>query len=556
MPGTRIRDLVRMAGFGPAVVVIRNGKIEENLDAWIMPGDVVHVFPQLQKDSLRTIALIAWVAVITYYAGPAGAGLASYFGGSAALWGGIFTVVTTTAGGALLNSLLPPPADTYSAESKPSRDSPTYGWQGGVNPTEEGRAIPVVYGYERSIPQVINFYKEIINDWEWAHWLLCVGEGLTNNIPTEGDVYIGDVLLNNFDPTDFELYATDGGISPDTSQLVKFNELHQFREIQKAVKADPNSSLLHFNGTHGSTTIVEEAVFNHNWTCFGTAKLSTAHPWQGTANLDVTGVDSFIRPTGGNYGTISTLNILTVDEWDMEFRFRQSTLKDSGIIGAQYNDTTLIWHYSVIYDHANTKLIYQQFRNGNVVFFNVSSSPVTLTVDTWHTIRVARSGNTVYLFFEGQLVGSGAYSVTPANPAATGVWQNFIGAAYWYDPAPSYDWTDAEAEIDEFHLKNGSLIYDTLGDYTPKTEETVLTGPGVSVETKGIVDRITFIINASNGLYWTDYSDGSIQPLGISFNFEYRLKGTSVWTSHSASMSGASRYSVKKQFSYDVPRRI
>jgi len=554
VPGTRIADLVRLAGFGPAVVVIRNGKIEENFDAWILTGDIIHVFPRLQDDVIKTVATIAMVAAVSYYAPGAGAGLASMFGGSAALWSGVFTVVTLTAGGMLINSLMPPPAIQGSSTNRQIDDSPTYGWQGGVNPTEEGRAIPVIYGNELSVPQVINFYKEIIDGWEWAHWLLCVGEGLTNNVPTEDDIYIGDVLLSSFDPTDFDLYVTDGGNSPDTAQLVKFNELHQFREVQKAVVADPNSSLLHFNGTNGSTTIVEEAVFNHNWTCYGAAQLSTAHPWQGTANLDVTNSGDYIRPTGGTLETISTLDVLVVDEWDIEFRFRQSTLADAGIIGAKDDDTTHIWYWSILYDHTNTKLIYQQFRNDNTVYFNVSSSSVTLTVDTWHTIRVARSGDTVYLFFDGTLVGSGAYSVTPANPAATGTWHNYIGCAYWYLSAPSYTLTYAQAEIDEFYFKNGSLIHNTLGNYTPTTEEYELIDLGVNVGTKGIVDQITFIINASNGLYWTDYNDGSLQTLTIWFNFKYRIKGTSTWTSHSAYIRGKSRYPIKKQFNYNVTR--
>lgn len=554
VPGTRIADLVEKAGFGPAVAVIRNGVIEENMGAWVMPGDVVHIFPRLQDDVIKTVATIAMVAAVSYYAPGAGKALMGLFGGSAAMWGGVFTVVTLTAGGMLINSLMPPPAVSGSSTNRQIDDSPTYGWQGGVNPTEEGRAIPVIYGHELSMPQVINFYKEIIDGWEWAHWLLCVGEGLTNNVPTESDIYVGDVLLESFDPTDFDLYVTDGGNSPDTAQLVKFNELHQFRETQKAVVADSNSSLLHFNGTNGSMTIVEEAVFNHNWTCYGAAQLSTAHPWQGTANLDVTNSGDYIRPSGGTYGTIATLNILVVDEWDIEFRFRQSTLKNAGIIGAKYDDTTHIWYWSILYDHTNTKLIFQQFRNDNTVYFNVSSSSVTLAVDTWHTIRVARSGDTVYLFFDGTLVGSGAYSTTPANPAATGLWYNYIGCAYWYLTTPSYTLTYAEAEIDEFYLKNESLIHDTLGNYTPTTEEYELTDLGVNIETKGAVDQITFIINASNGLYWTDYNDGSLQTLAISFNFEYRLKGTSTWTSHSAFISGKSRYPIKKQFNYSVTR--
>jgi len=441
-------------------------------------------------------------------------------------------------------------------------DSPTYGWQIPSNPVEEGRAIPVLYGNERSLPQVINRYLEIDSAGDqWAHILLCVAEGLTNNLPTADDIYAGDELLSFQEPSDYDLYATDGGGSPDTGQLVKFQKLHQYRPVQKHVTADHTVSLCHFNGTEGSTTIVDEAIFNTVWTCQNNADLITTNPWKGTANLDVLGATDYLQAGS----CVHEWNIMMEETWDIEFRFRQPTLQNAGIVG-QYMDLRgypdygydyeMFW--SVIYDHTNTRLVFQQFKAASgayTIYFNITGT-VTLTVDTWHHVRVCRSGDTVYLFLDGILAGSGAYSTAPTAPGYTGTWTQGIGRAYWYDSAgPSHALTYAQAEIDEFQFKVGALIYDTLAGFTPAADEAPAPQLGVYTMTNGSVDELSFIIEATYGLYWTSAADGSLHALGIKFDIMYRKVGDVAWTTESETLSGNSRYPVREQWTYTMPER-
>lgn len=571
VPGTRLKDAAQAAGLGPDVLVTLNGEIQKNPNRWIMPGDVIHIFPQVHDDAIKTVATIGMVAFTAWAAPAVGAWMAGAMGfGSATLWGSAFTFVSLTAGGMLINSLMPPPAyrgENLGAIGAGLEGSPTYGWQITENTTDEGLAIPVCYGLSRSTPQIINRHLEIDSGGnQWAHILLSVAEGLTNNVPTADDVYVGDEVLSFFEESDYELYATDGGANPDTDQLVKFQKLHQFRPVQKRVVADHTANLLHFNGTDGSTTIVDESIFDGTWECQGTADLSTAHPWKGTANLDLTNAatDYVKYYQGMGY---HNWNIYTVETWDIEFRFRQATLVDSGIV-YQYADLKgyptygydyeMFW--SIRYDHTAGNLVFQQFKRDNgtgdyTVYFNVSGA-VSLSVDTWHHIRVARSGNTAYLFLDGVLKGSGAYSTTPEVLGNTGSWYQGIGRAYEYDAGgPSHTLIYAQAEIDEFQFKVGSLIYDSLTGFTPADDEAAAPEYGVYTVTRGQVDEISFIVEATYGLYWVNAQNGNLEALTLYFDIMYRKVGDSSWTTESKTFGGNSRYPVRDQWTLTMPSR-
>lgn len=573
VPGTRIAEVVRASGLGPDVLVLRNGVIEEDPNQWVFPGDVIHIFPRVHDDVVKTVATIGLVAVTAWAAPAVGGWLATSMGfGSATLWGSAFTFVSLTAGGMLINSLLPPPAVSGSSTSSVasnigSEGSPTYAWNINRNSEDEGLAIPVAYGQERCISQVINRYLEIDSGGnQWAHILLCVAEGLTNNLPTADDIYAGDELLSFYEESDYDLRATDGGGSPDTSQLAKFQKLHQFRSVQKHLVADHTANLLHLNGTDGSTTIIDESVFDGDWTCQGSADLSTAHPWKGSANLDLTnGATDYVKYHNGQ--GYKNWDIYVVDTWDIEFRFRQATLANSGIIG-QYCDLLgypdygydYIQFWSIVYDHTAGNLIFQQIRYDNstssyTVYFNISGA-VTLSTDTWHHVRVARSGNNIYLLLDGKYIASGTYTSRPSGVGYTGTWHQGIGQVYWYTTGPeAHTLTYAQAEIDEFQFKVGSLIYDDLGDFYPATDEAPDPELGIYTTTNGKVDELSFIIEATQGLYWVSASDGSLNPLAVYLDFMYRKVGDSAWTVYNTALSGNSRYPVRNQWTLTMSER-
>lgn len=548
VPGTVLRDVAALANFNDNAVIIYNGRIEEDLGKLVLPGDIIHVIPRIHKDAFQAITTIALIAAAAYIAPPAGAWLAGTIGvGSATFWGGVVSFALLTAGGMLINSTLSPPA-APTPNSK-IEESPTYGWELNQNTAEEGLAIPVAYGRSRSTPQVINHYLEIDSDGnQWVHLLLCVAEGLANNVPTADDIYINDELLSFYGIDSYELYVTDGSNTPNTGQLTKFQKLHQYRTFQKRVRGSEAISLLHFNGSEGSTVIVEESSYDHNWACHNNADLITSHPWGGSANLDLLGASDYITSDNED-----AFDIFTETVWDIEFRFRQPSLTDSGIVGQWVLGDLGYYYCGVLY--MGGKLYFQQFKwvyDTYTIYFNVSGS-VSLSVDTWYHIRVARNGNTVYLFLDGSLVASGVYGATPVSPPSDYEWHQGIGRAYYYDSGgPSRTLYYAQAEIDEFRFVRDENLY-SLSSFTPPSEEAMLGVPEY-YETNGVCDGVTVIIEASYGLYSMN-DQGDLKNLSVNFEISYRKKGESAWTTNNETITAKSRYAVKKQFNYAMPSR-
>ena len=283
-PGRSIDDLIKISGFGDSVVVIRNGQFVDDYNVVLLPGDIVHIYPQLHNDSVRTLGMIGLSVLAAYVVGPAVAGWA---GGGAfgSVMGAVATVATVTVGGMIINSGLSAP---NTGNGRAFEESPTYQWDIKENPAREGLAIPVIYGQVASYPPVINQWLEVIDGEQWAHTVLCVGEGLTNNEPTADDIYVGDQPLSMVADADYTLVTTDGGSSPAWGGATDFTTPHQMRSIDRQMKhAVVSSVLLHCDGTNGSTTITESSQETNVWTCFNTADLTTAVKKFGTACLDL-----------------------------------------------------------------------------------------------------------------------------------------------------------------------------------------------------------------------------------------------------------------------------
>ena len=177
-PGTRVRDFVSLANLGSNVAILVNGEETKDLSRLVMPGDIVCILPILHGDDVGKVVLMLAIVVAAWYFPPLLI--------SSPFWAGVASVAIVTAGGLLINSMFPPPAlpslgqGSLLAGSKID-DSPTYGLNAGQNTFKEGLPLPVIYGEVKSYPQVINFYIQIDSEGnQWAHWLLCCGEGLIN----------------------------------------------------------------------------------------------------------------------------------------------------------------------------------------------------------------------------------------------------------------------------------------------------------------------------------------------------------------------------------------
>jgi predicted phage tail protein len=121
----------------------------------------------------------------------------------------------TAIGGVLVNSVFGGPSlpDIGGVGSEDISSSPTYGWDTGVNPTEQGVAVPVLYGKFRVVPPVINQFITTEDDNQTFNALYCVAD---HAVDTMGNVYINDNPSYNYDEIflEYRYGELDQGVIP------------------------------------------------------------------------------------------------------------------------------------------------------------------------------------------------------------------------------------------------------------------------------------------------------------------------------------------------------
>lgn len=79
---------------------------------------------------------------------------------------------------------------------------------------------------------------------------------------------------------------------------------------------------------------------------------------------------------------------------------------------------------------------------------NVSGTAIALTTNAWTHVAVVRSGNTVSLYVNGSLAGSGTITLNPADLGVTT--QNYLGKSQWPDPY-------LNGNLDDFRLYSQAM---------------------------------------------------------------------------------------------------
>lgn len=159
-------------------------------------------------------------------------------------------------------------------------------------------------------------------------------------------------------------------------------------------------SLLHFDGTNGSTTFTD-ATGNHTWTAgAGSPVIDTSQAKFGTSSLHLTSITDSVWGDG----TI----VFGTGDWTIDF-----WLMFNGAQGVQTNLFDLIGTSYVIFIANAGAMNYYEV--GTKIF-----GTTTVTTSVWHHIALTRQGNNHYLFLDGTQEGStwsnaSSYGTCPAN---------------------------------------------------------------------------------------------------------------------------------------------
>lgn len=176
--------------------------------------------------------------------------------------------------------------------------------------------------------------------------------------------------------------------------------------------SDPYISLLlPCNST--TTSIPDSSGYTHTVTCAGSATSSAAQKKFGAGSLYCAAVGDYLSIPAApslNFGSGSFT-------WDFWFYADEHTQKTDLI--RQYDDANNYYKFTVdVTTSAPTIFFTFQFyvKSAGVDRANYNIANVTSSLDAWHHIELARTGSTVYLFFDGVPL---SFTATTAFGAST-----------------------------------------------------------------------------------------------------------------------------------------
>lgn len=138
-----------------------------------------------------------------------GLGMASGFGAS------MLTAGIILGGGMLINALLPTSINSgLNFSSDGLSTSSTYSWDNAYNKSQQGTAIPKVFGTHKVVPPLIAKYIESIDDKQYFHGLYALNDGQISNV---SNIKINDESIDNFDnvSVDIRYGLNDQLVIPD-----------------------------------------------------------------------------------------------------------------------------------------------------------------------------------------------------------------------------------------------------------------------------------------------------------------------------------------------------
>jgi hypothetical protein len=197
-----------------------------------------------------------------------------------------------------------------------------------------------------------------------------------------------------------------------------------------------------FEGANNSTTFTD-STGNVTWTASGDAKISTANAYAGTSSLLLDGTDDFLNAT-------SNALALGSGNFCLEMWIYANALNNTnGGLFSTHNDTGGTDKF-FLYVTSSNKV--------EVVSYDGTwpgTPSVTLPLQTWTHIAFTRSGSTLRLFQNGQVIGN---AVTNSSDISRNVAR--IGGVYTHLNGNAFN-----GYIDLFRVTKGVARYESA--FTP-----------------------------------------------------------------------------------------
>lgn len=207
--------------------------------------------------------------------------------------------------------------------------------------------------------------------------------------------------------------------------------------------------LMHFNGSNGSTTIVDDSSYAHTVTTNGIGSLDTSEKKFGTASFGMpTSAEGITANHSADYNVGSSATDFSIEFWHYDI----STINTNHILASKYAFTSL--EPFTIRVGTNNKLSVLTSDNAGGTQVSLAD-PGTITRNAWRHYAYCNKGGTFYLYNHGTMVASATPSAFTFGDNSGQVYINGGGMQGW---------------VDDFRLVIGESAYDG-SDFTPPTAE-------------------------------------------------------------------------------------
>jgi hypothetical protein len=216
------------------------------------------------------------------------------------------------------------------------------------------------------------------------------------------------------------------------------------------------SLLMHFSGSDGSTTFIDNSPVTKSFTVNGNSQISTAQSKFGGTSAYFDGTGDYLSTNSSNDFAFGTGDF-TVECWiyssDVSNPAQRGFLQTSDTAGGlktSYTTGITILQGSTVSSGLNGGLV------ANVAGTSVGSSTAVITTNTWYHIALVRNSGTSTLYLNGTSVGSGT---TTGNCSGT-----YLSIGGYYNTSYLY-----QGYLDELRITKGVARYTT--NFTPQTSE-------------------------------------------------------------------------------------
>jgi hypothetical protein len=330
------------------------------------------------------------------------------------------------------------------------------GWQFGVHSSK----VPQIAAWDTGGTVINVLGATVLTTGTWYHlaatksgttWRVFVdgvldGSGTQSATPTANSrqVIVGrHAQVTTYDLNGYidDLRITNGEARYTAAFTPPASEMSLVENVPAPSRAS-TTSLLHFNGSNGSTVITDSA-YPTAWTVYGNAQISTAQAQFGSSSLLLDGSGDYLEAADSGVWFVGGSDF-TIEAW-----IRLDALPGAGA-------------YAPICSHgASTSAgIFFAVNEDGALFFSGGAGSLTagsVSAATWTHVAVSRQDGTVRLFVGGVLVGTGVLSDWAASVSGFRIGRGRTSSTnYLY------------GHIDEFRFTHGAARYTST--FTPAAQ--------------------------------------------------------------------------------------